>query len=140
MCSLGTAALLHDIGIVGIPGAILSKNRKLTDREMEVTRKHPFLAYKLMEGVPGLEDTRRFILEHHESVNGSGYPFGLRGKEISRGARILALAEYFDSITSERPHRGGLRHEEAIQLVRNNRETLFDDVTCMAFLEELHAP
>lgn len=140
MCSLGTAASLHDIGIVGIPGAILSKNRKLTDREMEVTRKHPFLAYKLMEGVPGLEDARRFILEHHEFVNGSGYPFGLRGEEISRGARILALAEYFDSITSERPHRGGLRHEEAIQLVRNNRETLFDDVACMAFLEELHIP
>ena len=140
LCALGTAASLHDIGIVGIPGAILSKNRKLTDREMEVTRKHPFLAYKLMEKVPGLEDARRFVLEHHEFANGSGYPFGLRGEEISRGARILALAEYFDSITSERPHRGGLRHEEAIQLVRNNRETLFDDVTCMAFLEELHVP
>lgn len=139
LSDLGTAAMLHDIGIVGIPGAILIKNRALTDREMEIARKHPFLAYKLMEGVPGLQDARRFILEHHEFVNGSGYPYGLRGEEISRGAKILSLAEFYDSITSERPHRGGLHPKEAIQLLKNNANNLFDETTCTAFLDELCA-
>ena len=137
---LGTAASLHDIGNVGIPGAILLKNRTLTDREMEIARKHPFLAYKLMEGVPGLQNARRFVLEHHEFANGSGYPYGLRGEEISLGAKILSLAEFYDSITSERPHRGGLHHEEAIQFVKNSRQNLFDDGICFAFLEELCTP
>lgn len=137
--ALEIAAFLHDIGNVGIPGPILSKARKLSDREMDFARKHPFLAYKLMEDIPGLDDTRRIILEHHEFYNGTGYPYGLRGEEISRGGRILALAEFYDSITSERPHRGSLRSEEAIQLVRNNKDTLFDDAVCIAFLEELRA-
>ncbi len=137
---LGTAASLHDIGNVGIPGAILLKNRTLTDREMEVARKHPLLASKLMEGVPGLQNARRFVLEHHEFANGSGYPYGLRGDAMSRGAKILSLAEFYDSITSERPHRGRLHHEEAIQLVKNSRKHLFDDVTCAAFLEEIRTP
>ena len=137
---LGTAASLHDIGNVGIPGAILGKNRTLTDREMEVARKHPFLAYKLMEGVPGLQNARRIILEHHEFANGSGYPYGLRGEEMSRGAKILSLVEFYDSITSERPHRGRLHHLEAIQLVKNSRKNLFDDVACAAFLEEFCPP
>jgi diguanylate cyclase (GGDEF)-like protein len=137
---LGTAASLHDIGNVGIPGAILLKNRTLTDREMEVARKHPFLAYKLMEGIPGMQDARRIVLEHHEFADGSGYPYGLRGEEMSRGAKILCLSEFYDSITSERPHRGRLHHEEAIQLMKNSRKILFDDVTCAAFFEELQTP
>ena len=140
LSSLKTAALLHDIGNVGIPGAIMLKNRTLTDREVEIARKHPFLAYKLMEGVPGLQEARRFILEHHEYVNGSGYPYGLRSEEISRGAKILSLAEFYDSITSERPHRGGLHKKEAIQLVKNSTNNLFDEATCAAFLEEFLAP
>ena len=107
---------------------------------MEIARKHPFLAYKLMEGVPGLQNARRFVLEHHEFANGSGYPYGLRGEEISLGAKILSLAEFYDSITSERPHRGGLHHEEAIQFVKNSRQNLFDDGICFAFLEELCTP
>ena len=140
MVTLGTAAALHDIGLIGIPGEILSKSRKLTARELEIARKHPFLGAKLLEGVPGMEETRRVILEHQEFFDGSGYPYGLQGEEISLGARILSLAEYYDSITSSRPHRGGLRHEEALQLVRNNMNTIFEARICKAFLEEIREP
>jgi diguanylate cyclase (GGDEF)-like protein len=136
LTTLGTAAALHDIGVVGIPGEILTKSRKLTERELEIARKHPFLGAKMLEGIPGMEEAGRIILEHQEYVDGSGYPYGLQGEEISVGARIVALAEFYDSITSSRPHRGGLRKEEALQLVRNNMGTMFDERICRAFFEE----
>ncbi|TFH32904.1 MAG: diguanylate cyclase [Deltaproteobacteria bacterium] len=136
LATLGMAATLHDIGIVGIPGEILTKSQKLTDRELEIARKHPFLGAKMLEGIPGMEEAGRIILEHQEYFDGSGYPYGLRGEEISLGARIVALAEFYDSITSSRPHRGGLRQEEALQLVRNSMGTIFDERICRAFLEE----
>jgi diguanylate cyclase (GGDEF)-like protein len=130
---LDHAATLHDVGIVGVPGNILSKKRALSDRELELVRKHPFLGAKLMEGVPGMDATRRTILEHHEYFDGSGYPGGLRGEEISLTARILGVAEYFDSIISERPHRGSLMPGEALQLIRNGGNTLFDPAVTVAF-------
>src|SRR4030065_345692 len=74
-----------------------------------------------LEGIPGMEETRRAILEHHEFWNGSGYPYGLKGENISRPGRILSVAEFYDSIISERPHRGKLAPEEALQLVRNRQ-------------------
>jgi len=127
---LEQAAMLHDVGIVGIPSNILSKKRTLNDREMEMIRKHPFLGAKLVEGVPGMDAARRAILEHHENFDGSGYPQGLRGVDISRTARILGVVEYYDSIISERPYRGSLTPAEALQLIRNGANTLFDpDVT-----------
>ena len=137
LTALGTAAELHDIGIVGIPSAILVKPRKLTDREMEIARNHSFVGSMLLEGIPGMEETRRAILEHHEFWNGSGYPYGLKGENISRPGRILSVAEFYDSIISERPHRGKLAPEEALQLVRNSMDTLFDGEVCLAFLEGL---
>jgi len=131
--TLGTAASLHDIGMVGLPGAIFTKKRRLSERELEIARKHPFIGAKLMEGVPGVEAVRRIILEHQEFWDGSGYPYGLRGEEISLSGRILSLAEYYDSILSERPHRGALRHEEASQIIRSNCGKLFDEKVCETF-------
>ena len=136
LTTLGTAAALHDIGIVGIPGEILTKNRKLNDRELEIARKHPFLGAKMLEGIPGMEEAGKIILEHQEYFDGSGYPYGLQGEDISVGARIVSLVEFYDSITSARPHRGGLRTEEALQLIRNNMGTMFDERVCRAFFEE----
>jgi len=135
-----TAAGLHDIGLIGIPGSLLFKKQRLTEKEMDIVRKHAFLGSKLLEGIPGMEEIRRIILEHHEFFNGTGYPFGLQGEEISTGARILSVAEYYDSITSERPHRGGLKNEEAIQIIKNNKDTLFEDKVCRAFIEEMQTP
>ena len=82
----------------------------------------------------------RIILEHQELFDGSGYPHGLRGNDISPGARIVSVAEFYDAITSARPHRGGLRHEEALQLVRNNMGGMFDENVCRAFLAEMKQP
>ena len=133
---LRTASRLHEIGIVGIPGSILGKKQRLSEREMEIARKHPFLGAKLLEGVPGMEEARRIILEHHEAYNGTGYPYGLKGEEISMGGRVLAVAEFFDSITSERPHRGKLRPEEALQMVKNGAGILFDPTVARLFVED----
>ncbi len=136
MSALETAAALHDIGIVGIPGTILFKKRKLTEQELEIARKHPLLGSKLLEGVPGMEETRRIILEHQEYFDGSGYPYGLRGEQISMGARVLSVAEFYDSITSERPHRGKLRPEEALQLIKNGANSIFDPSVARVFVED----
>ena len=138
--ALGYAALLHDVGIVGIPSNILSKKQPLNDREMDMVKKHPFLGAKLMEGVPGMETTRRTVLEHHENFDGSGYPHGLRGNDISITARILGVTEYYDSIISERPHRTGVKSEAAMQLIHNSGNLLFDPEVINAFQTVVSQP
>jgi len=133
---LEQAALLHDVGIVGVPASILSKKRSLNDREVEMMRKHPFLGAKMLEDVPGMESTRRTVLEHHENFDGSGYPSGLRGADIFLPARILSVAEYYDSIMSARPYRDGLPSTDALLMVKNGANTLFDPEIASIFIEE----
>ena len=121
LTALRHAAELHDVGIVGIPGNLLAKKRRLSEQETEMVRKHPFLGAKMLEGVPGMDATRRAILEHHEHFDGSGYPYGLRGEDLSMLARILSVAEFYDSGVSARPHRDALPEEEVLQMVRGGR-------------------
>lgn len=135
LASLSHAAELHDVGIVGIPGNLLSKKRRLNDHETDLVRKHPFLGAKMLEGVPGMEAARRAILEHHEHFDGSGYPYGLRGADISIPARILSVAEFYDSVVSDRPHRTAIAPEEAARLIRDGATTMFDPEVAVAFLE-----
>ena len=115
LATLRYAAELHDVGIVGIPGNLLAIKRRLSEQETEMVRKHPFLGSKMLEGVPGMDATRRAILEHHENFDGSGYPYGLLGDDISIPARILSVAEFYDSAVSARPHRDAFRPEEAFR-------------------------
>jgi diguanylate cyclase (GGDEF)-like protein len=133
LTALRHAADLHDVGIVGIPGNILAKKRRLSEHETEMVRKHPFLGSKMLEGVPGMDATRRAILEHHEHFDGSGYPYGLRGGDISVAARILSVAECYDSAVSARPHRGALPPDEALQMVQSGSGTLFDPEVAQLF-------
>jgi diguanylate cyclase (GGDEF)-like protein len=133
LSALRHAAELHDVGIVGIPGNLLAKKRRLNEQETEMVRKHPFLGSKMLEGVPGMDATRRAILEHHEHFDGSGYPYGLRGDDISLPARILSVAECYDSAVSARPHRGALPPEEALQMIRGGSGTLFDPEVAQLF-------
>ena len=133
LTALRHAAELHDVGIVGIPGNLLAKKRRLSEQETEMVRKHPFLGSKMLEGVPGMDATRRAILEHHEHFDGSGYPYGLRGGDISVAARILYVAECYDSAASTRPHREALPPEEAMQMVRGGSGTLFDPEVAQLF-------
>ena len=137
--ALRHAAALHDVGIVGIPGDILAKTGNLSDEEMELVRKHPFLGSKMLEGVPGMDAARRTILEHHENFDGTGYPYGLRGEDISMTARILSVSEVFDSLVSPRPYRDGFLQEEAARMVKAGESTLFDREVCNVFFEELRS-
>ena len=93
----------------------------------------PFLGSKMLEGVPGMDATRRAILEHHEHFDGSGYPYGLRGDDISVAARILSVAESYDSAVSARPHRGAITPEEALQMIRGGAGTRFDPEVAQLF-------
>jgi hypothetical protein len=135
LTALRHAAELHDVGIVGIPGNLLAMKRRLSEQEKEMIRKHPFLGSKMLEGVPGMDATRRAILEHHEHFDGTGYPYGLRGDDISIPARILSAAEFYDSVISARPHRGALPPEEALLMVRGGSGTLFDPEVAQLFME-----
>ena len=137
--ALRHAAALHDVGIVGIPGDILAKTGNLSEEETELVRKHPFLGFKMLEGVPGMDAARRTILEHHENFDGTGYPYGLRGEDISMTARILSVSEVFDSLVSPRPYRDGFLQEEAARMVKAGESTLFDREVCNVFFEELRS-
>jgi len=115
LLSLRNAACLHDVGIVGIPGNLLAKKRPLNDSEVDLVAESTLPRSKMLEGVPGMEATRRAILEHHERFDGSAIRTGgLRGDDISLPARILSVAEFFDSMVSDRPHREGKPSEEAL--------------------------
>ena len=133
LTALRQAAELHDVGIVGIPGNLLAKKSRLSEQETEMVRKHPFLGSKMLEGVPGMDATRRAILEHHEHFDGSGYPYGLRRDDISVAARILSVAECYDSAVSVPPHRGAIAPEEALHMVKTGAGTLFDPEVAQFF-------
>ncbi len=110
-----TAGLLHDIGKIGIPDSILLKPGKLSNEEYEIIKLHPKLSYELLKHIDVLEDSLPGIKHHHERWDGSGYPDGLKGKEIPLQARILAVADTFDAMTSDRIYRKGVSKAEAVK-------------------------
>ena len=113
MSSLEFGALLHDIGKIGVPDAILRKPAKLTEEEWTQMRLHPQHGKQILDGIEFLEGAARVVVQHHEKWDGSGYPQGLRGSEIDLAARIFAVADAFDAIVSDRVYRRGKRVEEA---------------------------
>ena len=133
---IAAAAPMHDIGKIGIPDAILHKAGKLNDEEWAIMRTHPQIGYDVMK-----DSQSRFIqmsavisLRHHERWDGSGYPNGLVGEEIPLAARIVALADVFDALLSERSYKRAWTYEEAAVYVNENCGTLFDPVCVKAIL------
>jgi putative nucleotidyltransferase with HDIG domain len=124
--ALERGALLHDIGKIGISDTILHKPGKLTSEEWKIMRIHPDIGARIVEGIPFLQDTLPVIRYHHERWDGSGYPVGLRGDEIPIQARIFAVADVFDALTSRRSYRKSSSAEEAIQYMREQAGILFD--------------
>ena len=120
------AALLHDIGMIGVQEDILHKVEKLTDEEREEIRKHVFYSVKILEDIKQLDKVTDIIKYNHEFYNGAGYPFGVRGEEIPLGARIIAIADAYDSLVSFRPYRDGLTPEEALKIIEQKRGEQFD--------------
>jgi len=124
--ALERGALLHDIGKIGINDTILHKPGKLTDEEWKVMRIHPAIGARIVEGIPFLQDTLPVIRYHHERWDGSGYPVGLKDNEIPIQARIFAVADVFDALTSRRTYRDKSSAEEAIQYMKEQAGVLFD--------------
>lgn len=127
------AGLLHDIGKIGVPDSILGKPGKLTEEEFDVMRKHPELGYRILSGIRQFESILPGIRHHHESWDGSGYPSGLAGEEIPLVARILAVADAFDAMTSDRPYRAGMSLEMVESIFHKGRgqQWAADVVDCL---------
>jgi len=120
------AALLHDIGKLCVPDHILMKPGKLSEEEMEVIKKHPSNGAKIIESVEPLKHIREIIKYHQAWFDGSGYPDGLRGEEIPLGARIVAVADAFGAMTTDRPYRKALTMEQAVKELKKDAGTQFD--------------
>ncbi len=130
-------ALLHDIGKMGIPDQILLKRGPLTAEEFDFMRKHPVFAYELLSPIEFLRPALDIPYCHHEKWDGSGYPRGLKGEQIPLAARIFAVVDVFDALTSERPYREAWPINRAAQFIRDGSGTHFDPTVVEAFFEML---
>ena len=128
-------ALLHDIGKMGIPESILTKPGPLTEEEWAVMRKHPQYAYDLLSPVVYLHDALDIPLYHHEKWDGSGYPHGLKGEEIPLSARIFAIVDVYDALTSNRPYRSAWAKDKALAYIESLAGSHFDPQVVQRFLE-----
>jgi len=127
-------ALLHDIGKMGVPDAILLKPGKLTDEEWEIMRRHPVYAYQMLSRIGYLRPALDIPYCHHEKWDGTGYPRGLKGEEIPLPARIFAVVDVFDALTSDRPYRPAWPKEKALAYLRQQAGRHFDPRVVEAFL------
>ncbi len=132
---LNYAALLHDIGKIGIKGSILNKKDKLTPEEYEEVKKHPEIGAKILQKVRYLHDIVPIVLYHHERWDGKGYPKGLKGEEIPLLSRIIAVADTFDAMRSDRPYRKALPLKMVIREIRKNAGKQFDPKIAAVFVE-----
>ena len=131
------AGILHDVGKIGVPESVLNKTGRLTPEEYEVMKTHAALGGKILEPlrVQAIERIRRMVRHHHEAYNGNGYPDRLKGEEIPLGARILTVADCFDTMVSERAYKQGRTFEEAITELRRCCGSQFDPRLVEAFVE-----
>jgi len=134
MDDLYLLALLHDIGKVGIPSNILNKPSSLSDEEWEIMKKHPSIGYQIAMSSLDLRSIAKGILTHHERFDGTGYPEGLKGKEIPLISRIVSIIDTYDAITQDRPYRSARTHEEAIIEIKKCSGTQFDPDIVEAFI------
>lgn len=131
---IARGAFLHDIGKMGIPDAILRKPAPLTPEEEQLMRRHCEIGYQVLQNIPFLREAAEIVLSHQERYDGTGYPRGLRGKEIPLGARIFAIADALDAMLSDRPYRKGLPVSVAREEIRRCAGTQFDPEIVELFL------
>ncbi len=134
LINLERGALLHDIGKIGVPESILRKKGPLSEREREVVEDHSVLGYEMIEEFDFLKRAAQVVLFHHERYDGRGYQFGLAGEEIPLEARIFALADTLDAITSERPYNSLRSFDEALFEIEKSRGAQFDPFLADVFL------
>jgi putative nucleotidyltransferase with HDIG domain len=134
---LAQGALLHDIGKIGIPDEILNKPGALTREERARIEEHPVIGWDIVRRAPTLREALHAVRHHHERFDGDGYPDGLRGDEIPLVARIVAVADVWDALTSDRAYRPAWSRQRAVDHIAAARGTQFDPVALDAFLKLL---
>ncbi len=126
MVTLERGVFLHDIGKIHMPDSVLLKPGFLSDEERTVMQQHPAIGYEMLRHNPLLTDAAEIVLAHHERYNGSGYPMGLTGENIPLGARICAITDTFDALTSIRPYRMPMSFEDACNYIKSERGRHYD--------------
>jgi putative nucleotidyltransferase with HDIG domain len=134
LATLRRGALLHDVGKIGVPDNVLRKPTALSEGEWAIMKRHPEFGARIISGIPFLEDVARIVRHHHERWDGMGYPDGLKGDRIPLGARIFAVGDSFDAMTSDRPYRRGLLIDAAREEIRRCASSQFDPAVVTAFL------
>ncbi len=124
--NLRIAGTLHDLGKIAIPSGLLSKPGKLNSLEFALVKTHPEVAYNILKPITLPGNTAKIILQHHERLNGSGYPQGLKGEEILLEARILGVADVIEAMSSHRPYRASLGLSETLEELSRNKGILYD--------------
>src|SRR5687767_5063833 len=127
------SALLHDVGKISIDDKILKKPAALTDEEYEIMKGHPQKGYKIMSQIPAMKEFLAGMYMHHEMVNGMGYPQGLKGDEIPLMGKIVAVADTFDAMTTDRPYQKAMKFEDALARIESFVGTRYDPVVVAAF-------
>uniref|UniRef100_A0A7V1EI62 GAF domain-containing protein n=1 Tax=candidate division WOR-3 bacterium TaxID=2052148 RepID=A0A7V1EI62_UNCW3 len=133
---LELSAVLHDVGKIGIPDRILSKPGLLSEEEYAYMKRHPEFGAEIVEPIKKLKNLVPNILHHHEKYDGTGYPMGLKGDKIPLGARIIAIADSFDAMTSDRPYRPRMDINVALGEIKKNRKTQFDPELADVFVKK----
>jgi len=121
------AGYLHDVGKVSLESNILNKKGELSTKEFEIVKEHPEVGADIVKNVKYLEEVADYVKYHHERLDGSGYPEGLKGNEIPEGARILAVADVYDALTSNRPYRSAWSRNKALDLIEEDAGKCFDE-------------
>ncbi len=129
------AGLVHDVGKIGVPEAVLCKPGKLTDKEFDQVRKHPEIGYKILKDIPQFKDILPCVLYHHERWDGKGYPHGLVGQQIPLIARMMALADAFDAMSSTRTYRDARSRSDALREIQDCAGTQFDPDIAPVFVK-----
>jgi len=136
---VGMAGNIHDLGKISVPAEILSKPGILTDIQFALIKTHPKTGYEILKGIEFPWDIARIVLQHHERIDGSGYPQGLCGDDILLEARILAVADVVEAMSSHRPYRPALGIEKALDEVSSKKGKLYDPQVVEAFEKILMA-
>lgn len=132
------AALLHDVGKIGIRDELLIKNGSLTPEEWATMRRHPVFGYEILQPVPISESIKLAVRHSHERWDGQGYPDGIAGDQIPLAARIIAVADAYEALTTDRPYRLAQGPIKAIEEIRRSSGTRFDPEVVAAFLRAFH--
>jgi putative nucleotidyltransferase with HDIG domain len=133
--ALRAASKLHDLGKICVPSEILNKPGSLTQLEYDIAQFHSYIGFKVISKIRVMEDAARIVLQHHERIDGSGYPLGLKGDEIDMGARILAVADVLEAMTSSQPYRFSHDLKKTLEEILKGKGTHYDPDVVDACIE-----